>query len=329
MHIDDENPTAETTNASSPPRVQDKKCQDTEGENPSATDEADEDYQDNVASVKVRIKVIEPSRVLRSTATKQDPAQVGSPTLSQDETPNLKKRGHEKHEDEVTRPGKRGRKPAAHKEVKNFETAIHGLLEDFKSKAHDLETSKTKNQKLRLEMTSLKKDLKKAQRAQQDLEELEESQSSQIDQLQNECSSLRRKLEKAIDDAKQDSSRYTKYSDSDIITEWGQLSFNVRGLVSQCLTKRPVNEGDGIETLMKQLGRRLSLSLCDIASLRVAVLRRTIWDIILLGVFSGKRPIWHGKLGQMLTQVVSTKGKSCFFCLILIYRHKWLTPPFA
>lgn len=260
----------------------------------------------------MRINVIKPSRNLRSNATKQDPAQVGSPTLSQNETPNPKKRNQEKHEDEFLRPGKRGRKPATHTEVKRFETTVNGLLEDFKSKAHDLETSKTKNQEQRVLITSLKKDLKKAQQALRRHEETEELQSSNIDQLQNECRSLRRKLEKAIDDAKQDSGRYIKVSDSDITFEWGKLSFNVRGLVSQCLIKSPVNERDSIETLLKQLKRDLALSVCDIASLRVAVLRRMIWEKVVLGVFLGKRPVWHGAAGQVLTQIVSSKCKSFF-----------------
>lgn len=300
----------------SPPRAQDKTCQDSEGEDPSVTDGADEDYQDNVASGKVRIKLNKSSRFLRSTAAKQGPEQLGSQTSSQVETPKLEKRGCEEHEDEVTRPGKRGRKPAVQTQVKNFETRIHGLLEDFKSKAHGFETSKTKNQELRLQFNALKKEHKEAQQALQHQEELEELQSSKIGQLQNECRILRRKLEKAIDDAKQDSGRYTKFSDSDITTEWGQLAFNVRGLVSQCLTKSPVNEFDSIQTLMKQLGRRFPLSVCDIASLRVAVLRRMIWEKVILGVFLGKRPIWHGAAGQLLTQIVSTKGKSFFFCPI-------------
>lgn len=96
----------------SPPRAQDKTCQDSEGEDPSVTDGADEDYQDNVASGKVRIKLNKSSRFLRSTAAKQGPEQLGSQTSSQVETPKLEKRGCEEHEDEVTRPGKRGRKPA-------------------------------------------------------------------------------------------------------------------------------------------------------------------------------------------------------------------------
>ncbi|UKZ63014.1 uncharacterized protein TrAtP1_004242 [Trichoderma atroviride] len=307
-HIDDENPTVETPAVASPARAQDKEFQDSEGENPSITDGADEDYQDNVVSGKTRIKV-KTSRNLRSTASKQDSAQLGSPTLSQTETPNPKKRGHEKHEDEVIRPGKRGRKPAVQTEVKNFETTIYGLLDDFKSKAHGFEASKTKNQELRLQFNALKKEHKKAQQALHHQEELEELQSSKIDQLQNECRSLRRMLEKAIDDARQDSGRYTKFSDSDITTEWGQLAFNVRGLVTQCFTKRPVNECDSIETLMRQLGRRSSLSVCDIASLRVAVLRRLIWEKVILGVLLGKRPIWHGAAGQLLTQIVSIKGQ--------------------
>lgn len=262
----------------------------------------------------MRIKVTKPSRNLRSTATRQDPpAQVGSPTLSHDETPNPKKRNQEKHEDEAMRPSKRGRKPTVLTEVKRFDTTINKLREDFKSKAHELETLKTENQNLLLQISSLKKDLQKAQQTLEYQEETEELQSSNIDQLQNECRSLRRKLEKAIDDTKQDPGRYIKISDSDITSEWWKLSFNVRNLVSQFLTKSPANECDGIETLMKQLKRDVSLSVCDVTSLRVAVLRRMIWEKVILGIFLGKRPVWHGAAGQVLTQIISTNGKSFFF----------------
>ncbi|KAK1250360.1 hypothetical protein MKX08_010363 [Trichoderma sp. CBMAI-0020] len=304
-HIDDENPTVETPTVASLAQAQEKKNQDSEGETPSITDGADEDYQDNVTPRKVRITV-KTSRVLRSTAPKQDSAQLESPT-SETETPYPKKRGQEKHEDEVIRSGKRGRKPAIQTEVEDFETTLHELLEEYKSKVHGFEASKTRNLGLRLQFNSLKEEHRKTQKALQNQEELQELQSSRSDQLQNECRSLRRKLEKAIDDAKQDSGRYTKFSDSDITFEWKKLSFDIRDLVSQCLTKSPVNERDSIEALMKQLENRPSLSVCDIASLRVAVLRRTIWEVI-LGVLLGRWLIWHGAAGQMLTQIVSTEG---------------------
>jgi hypothetical protein len=238
--------------------------------------------------------------------------------LSHTETPNARKRGHEKHEDDTIRPRKRGRKPAVRSDTEKFDTGIRGLQEQFNSKLHDLKISNTKNQKLQSQISSLKKDLKEAQQIQQDLEESEELKSEEIKQLQNERSSLRRRLEKAIDDAKQDSSRYTKFSDSDITAGWGRLSFNVRDLVSQYLTKSPDNECDIIETLMKQLGICLPLSVCDITSLRVAVLRRTIWEKVILGVFAGRELTWHGKAGQMLTQIVTMRSKSFLFFLVCL-----------
>lgn len=217
------------------------------------------------------------------------------------------------------RPEKRGRKPAVNTEVKKFETTIHGLLEEFKAKAHDFENSKTRNQGLRLQNTSLKKDLKQAQQDQKDQKQLEALQSSKITQLQNECSKLRRKLEAVIDASKKDLGKYTKVSDSDIAAEWGKLSFNIRNLVSQCLTKPLTNECDEIETLMKRMKKLLPLSFCNVASLRVAVLRRTIWYMITSAIFSGMRPVWYGEAGQMLTQVLLIEGHYSFrFYLVQI-----------
>lgn len=298
--IDVENLVIETPTASSLLRAQDKECQDSDGEDRSVTDEADGNYQENIVSSKPLI-VLKTSRVLRSNAVKHEPMQPGSPTSSQIETPNLAKRGREKHDDVATRPEKRVKKPAVDAKIEKYEKAFDEWLEDYKSKTQGLETFKTKNQELCMENNTLKKGLKKAQ---QDQKRMEALHSSEISLLQSECSKLRKKLEAAIDASKQDNLKYTKVSDSDITAEWGKLSFNIRDLVSQCLTKHPANENDEIETLMKRMKRFLPLSNCNVASLRAAVLRRMIWYIIKSAVFSGMRPIWYGAAGQMLTQVV-------------------------
>ncbi|UKZ87944.1 uncharacterized protein TrAFT101_003714 [Trichoderma asperellum] len=298
--IDVENLVIETPTASSLLRAQDKECQDSDGEDRSVTDEADGNYQENIVSSKPLI-VLKTSRVLRSNAVKHEPMQPGSPTSSQIETPNLAKRGREKHDDVATRPEKRVKKPAVDAKIEKYEKAFDEWLEDYKSKTQGLETFKTKNQELCMENNTLKKGLKKAQ---QDQKRMEALHSSEISLLQSECSKLRKKLEAAIDASKQDNLKYTKVSDSDITAEWGKLSFNIRDLVSQCLTKHPANENDEIETLMKRMKRFLPLSYCNVASLRAAVLRRMIWYIIKSAVFSGMRPIWYGAAGQMLTQVV-------------------------
>jgi hypothetical protein len=143
------------------------------------------------------------------------------------------------------------------------------------------------------------------------------SQNREIALWESECNDWRRKLAMALDEAKQDSDKYVKVSDSDIAGDWQKLSFNIRDLVSQCVTKEPTNECDELETLMDWLKRYLPLSLCEISSLRVAVLRRTIWHIIILGVFSGELAIWHGEIGKMLTQFLSEKSKYCFPLLYL------------
>ncbi|KAL6908484.1 hypothetical protein GGI43DRAFT_429471 [Trichoderma evansii] len=298
--IDGENLVIETPTASSLPRPQDEECRDSEGEDHSVTDGADESYQEITASRKPII-LIKPSRVLRSNAAKEEPMQLESPTSSQIETPNPRKRGREKHDDDATRPEKRSKKPTVNAKIKKYEKVFDEWLEDYKSKSQGFETLKSKNRELLLENNSLKKDLKQAQ---QDQKRIEAFHTSEIVLLQSECSSLRRKLEAAIDASKQDSGRYTKVSDSDITAEWGKLSFNIRDLVSQCLTKRPTNECDEIETLLNRMKMFLPLSLCDVASLRVAVLRRMIWHTIRLAVFSGTRRMWHGETGQMLTQIV-------------------------
>lgn len=185
-------------------------------------------------------------------------------------------------------------------------------LEDYKSNIQALETLKIKNQELHLENNSLKKDLKQTE---QDQKRIEASRNSDISLLRSECSKLRRNLEAAIDASKQASGKYTKVSDSDIAAEWGKLSFNIRNLVSQCLTNHPTNECDEFETLMKWMKRFLPLSLCNVASLRAAVLRRTTWHVINCAVFSGMRPIWCGEAGQMLTQtlVIESNYPFCFY----------------
>ncbi|PNP42731.1 hypothetical protein TGAMA5MH_05473 [Trichoderma gamsii] len=321
--VDVENPATETPTASSLPRAQDQEeYQDSDGEDQSVTDGADGTYQESITSNKPRI-ILQPSRCLRSKAAKQAPTQQGLPTPSQIETPNSRKRSGEKHDDATARPEKRGKKPAVDPKIKKYEKAFDEWLEDYKSKTQSLETLKTKNQELHRENDSLKKDLKQLQ---QDQKRKEASQQSHIAQLQSECSKLRRKLEAAIDAAKQDSGKYTKVSDSDIAAGWGKLCYNIRDIVSQCLTNRPANECDEIETLMKRMKKFLPLSQCNVASLRVAVLRRSIWYTIKSAVFSAMRPIWYGEAGQTLTQILLIEGQRCFnkpHCLKMLSQMKF------
>ncbi|KAL7927676.1 hypothetical protein ACQKWADRAFT_325164 [Trichoderma austrokoningii] len=305
--VDVENLTLVTPAASSLPRDQDQECQDSEGEDHSVTDEVDGTYQESTISAKRRI-ISQPSRNLRSKTAKAELVQQASPTSSQIEVPNTRKRNGEKHNDVAARPGKCGKKSTVDPKIKKYEKAFDEWLEDYKTKTQSLETLKTKNQELHLENIALKKDLKQAQ---QDYERMEASQQSEITLLESECSKLRRYLEAAIDAAKQDPGKHTKVSDSDITTKWGQLSFNIRNLVSQCLIRRPINECDEIERLLKRMKRLLPLSYCDVVSLRVAVLRRTIWFTIILSVFSGTRPVWYGEADQTLTQIVPMEGRRC------------------
>ncbi|KAM0519973.1 hypothetical protein ACHAPE_003245 [Trichoderma viride] len=322
--VDVENLAIETPTASSLPRAQDQEYQDSEGEDQSVTDGADGadgTYRESITSNKPRI-TLQPCRVLRSKATKQEPTQQGPPTPSQMETPNSRKRSGEKHGDTAARPEKCGKKPAVDPKIKKYEKAFDEWLEDYKSKTQSLETLRTKNQELHLENDSLKKDLKQIQ---QDQKQVEASQKSDIAHLQSECSKLRRNLEAAFDAAKQYSGKYTKVSDSDIAAGWGKLCFNIRDIVSQCLTNRPANECDEIETLLKRMKKFLPLSQCNVASLRVAVLRRSIWYTIKSAVFSGMRPIWYGEAGQTLTQILLIEGQRCFnkpHCLKMLSQMK-------
>lgn len=287
---------------------------DSEFEDNDITDGVSEINKEDIPydSSHITTEISRVSRVLRSSTAKQRSIQAGSPTLSQISTPDLIKRGRGKCENEDTRPKKRGRKPTVDTEIKKFEAIMGGLLEDFKSKAYSLESNKAENMGLHLQINSLKTNLKQAQ---QDRKRIEASLSSKITQLQTEYNKLRRRLVIAIDATKEDSRGYVKVSDSDIAAEWGRLSFNIRDLISQCATENPVNECDELETFMEDLGRHLSLSLCDVLNLRRAILRRVIWSIIMSSVFSGEQPIWHGEAGQMLTRLVSDEGKYSFCVL--------------
>ncbi|KAM0256668.1 hypothetical protein ACHAQJ_004822 [Trichoderma viride] len=305
--IDTTNLVIETPNPPPLPLPQRRECHDSEGEDHSATDGASDRYEglgEDIPSKKSHVATNENRRVLRSRTAKEESINSGSPTSNRIMTPELGKRDREDYENETMRPAKRGRKPAANTEITKFEKDVHGLLEKYASKVHDLETIRTKNQELQIQVDSFKKRLKQVQR---DHRQREMSQSRQITSLETDCFEWKRKLVIALDEAKQDSGKYSKVPDSDITEEWRKLSFNIRDLVSQCLTEEPTNECDKLETLMNGLKRYLPLSLCDVAGLRFAVLRRVIWNILILGVFSGRRPIWHGEAGQMLTKFLSIR----------------------
>ncbi|KAL7798050.1 hypothetical protein V8C37DRAFT_399377 [Trichoderma ceciliae] len=251
-----------------------------DSEDHSSTDEASDEsmgFTEDIKSKKPRVTTNETPRTLRSQSVKEAP--MDSERLTPNRRVILKtgKQSHDIHEIEPMKPGKRGRKPSANTEIKSFKKDSLGLAERYASKVRDAETFISDNEELQLQVDILK---------------------TQLEELAS-----------ALDEITQGSGKYVKVPDSDIVEKWMQLSYNIRCLVAQCLTEQPTNQSDIVKDLMMKVEVSLPPFSYGITSLRINVLRRAIWHLIIFGVFSGKLPIWHGEAGQTLTHLLAEKNR--------------------
>ncbi|KAL6834057.1 hypothetical protein J3E69DRAFT_376945 [Trichoderma sp. SZMC 28015] len=271
----------------------------------SDTEEANDGYMDfkgDIPAKKPNSAKKVASRALRPQEAKQEP--MSSEQQASDRRVVIKtgKRSHGNDESEPTKPAKRGRKPTANTEIKKFEKDAFALAERFSSKMMDLETTRSENQDLQVQIKALKSELERAQQAQQ---QSEASFNQKITQLKNDSQKWRCDLASALEAAKKDSGKYIKVSDSEIKQNWMTLSFNIRGLVTHYLTEMP---SDQITVLESQVIDYMLLTPRDISALRTNILRRAIWNILDLAIFSGNRSVWHGDIGSTLTQFLSKKN---------------------
>ncbi|KAL6868455.1 hypothetical protein J3F83DRAFT_773467 [Trichoderma novae-zelandiae] len=321
---------AQTSDGSSPRSRRDDRpkspdSNDIDSQVSSTADEAGDELmesQEDVPSNKAGREEGETSRALRSRSVKQEPVDSTPQTQSRRVVIKRTKQSCDDDEPELQKPAKRGRKPLASTEIKKFEKESQGLLERFTSKAHESESLRYENQDLKDQVRKLEFKLGKSRQAHKESEMLlkqkKDQQQRENARLQDENNELRDENDKleadfkkriselvaALDDNKRDATKYVKVSDSDIAAAWMLLSYNVRDLVSQCLTEQPSNHYQTLKSLIR--AQRLLWQ--DIIPLRTNILRRSTWESLVSGIFSGQAYIWQGELGQFLTQSLSGKG---------------------
>ncbi|KAK1240939.1 hypothetical protein MKX07_006372 [Trichoderma sp. CBMAI-0711] len=219
--------------------------------------------QEDILSPSSGVMEGECPRTLRSRPAKQEPADSaeqsrGSRVIS---IKTRKRACDDDDEFELPSPAKRGRKPSANTEIKRFDKDLQSILAKFTSKAQDSESLSSEVRELERQVKGLEAKLDKAQNAYKEARMLlkkkktgrlqDEKNQLQVanDELQDANDELRSdigqrtaKLMIALEEAKRDSFNYVKVSDSDISAAWMTLSYNVRDLVSQCLTEQPSNQ---------------------------------------------------------------------------------------
>ncbi|ETS04001.1 hypothetical protein M419DRAFT_97158 [Trichoderma reesei RUT C-30] len=259
--------------------------------------------QGDVSSPSSGVREGECPRTLRSRPAKQEPADSaeqirGSRVIS---IKTRKRACDDDGEFELPSPAKRGRKPSANTEIKRFDKDLQSILARFTSKAQDSESLSSEVRELERQVKGLEVKLDKAQNAYKEARMLLKKETGR---LQDEKNQLQRttKLMIALEEAKRDSLNYVKVSDSEVSSAWMMLSYNVRDLVSQCLTEQPSNQVQRLAALVKWHRFRFSE---DVPSLRTNILRRAIWRTLVSAIFRGYTRIWQGELGQYLTQTLS------------------------
>ncbi|QYS98214.1 hypothetical protein H0G86_005404 [Trichoderma simmonsii] len=286
-----------------------KECSNGDSGSASDTDEAGDEYmgsKGDIPAKKPNVTQKKTPRALRSQEGKQEP--TSSEQQKQRPAPTTRlivrssKRSHDDHESEPARPAKRGPKPSTNTEIKRFEKEALGLLEKYKSKANDLETARSEIQNLQAQVNGLKSALEQAQEAHKQSEILS---SQKITQLKNDSREWRCQLASALEAGKKDTGKYVKVPDSDIKQGWLVLSYNIRDLVTQCLTKIPVDQDTILESLVME---RRFLSIDDMSTLRTCILRRAVWRNAIVPVFSGRHCIWQREIGDTLTQSLFMKS---------------------
>ncbi|KAL6696175.1 hypothetical protein J3F84DRAFT_348405 [Trichoderma pleuroticola] len=282
-----------------------KECGNGDSGSASDTEEANDEYMGFKRDIPAKKpsaakKVV--SRALRPQDGKQEPTNPEQQAPGRRVIIKTGKRSHGDDESEPTKPAKRGRKPTANTEIKRFEKDALALAERFSSKMIDFETTRSENQDLQAQVKALKSELEQAQQAHK---QSEASFNQKIAQLKNDSQKWRCDLASALEAAKKNSGKYVKVSDSEITQNWMTLSYNVRDLVSQCLTKIPADQDTILESLVME--RRL-LSIRDMSALRSCILRRAVWKNVILSVFSGRHSIWQGEIGNTLTHGLFVKN---------------------
>ncbi|KAL7909217.1 hypothetical protein GGI35DRAFT_493216 [Trichoderma velutinum] len=282
-----------------------KECGNGDSGSASDTEEAKDGYmgfKGDIPAKKSSVAKRVASQALRPQDAKQEPMSSKQQTPDHRVTIKTGKRSHANDESEPMKPTKRGRKPTANTEIKRFEKDALALAERFSSKAIEFETTRSENQYLRVQVKALKSELEQAQQAHK---QSEISYNQKITQLKNDSQRWRCELASALEAAKKNSGKYVKVSDSEIMQNWMTLSYNIRGLVSRYLTEVPSDQSMVLKSLVMEY---LLVLPCDISTLRTNILRRAIWNIITLAVFSGNRSVWHGDIGGTLTQFLSEKN---------------------
>ncbi|KAK4078722.1 uncharacterized protein Triagg1_3053 [Trichoderma aggressivum f. europaeum] len=264
-----------------------KECGNGDSGSASDTEEANDEYM----GFKGDIPAKKPSAAKKVASRAQRPQDAKQePMSSEQQTPDRRviikpvKRSHGDDESEPVKPAKRGRKPTASTEIKRFEKDALALAERFGSKMIEYETTRSENQNLQAQIKTLKSELEQAQQAHK---QSEASFNQKIDQLKNDSQKWRCDLASALEAAKKNSGKYVKVSDSEVAQNWMTLSYNIRGLVSQCLTQIPADQDTILESLVME--HRL-LSIDDMSTLRSCILRRA------------------GKIGNTLTQSLLIKN---------------------
>ncbi|UKZ77422.1 hypothetical protein TrVFT333_005143 [Trichoderma virens FT-333] len=273
-------------------------CGNTDSETQDATDEAGAESEDAVEDIPARIQA---SRVTTRSRAKKE-AENLEVTPASIRRSNATKRSHDDHETKTTKRTKCGRPSAATTRIKQFEKDTRGWVEVFTSTTRDLETAGLEIQELKRDIKLVKSSLEQERAKHM---EVESELKQDIRRLESECKRWRVKLESALDEAKKDSGKYVKVPDSDLQERWKVLCFNIRNLVSQHLTEKPF---DQVVILSSLVMGHLLLSPYDLLNLRTSILRRAIWSILILAVFDGKFPVWHGNIGATLTQFLSANN---------------------
>lgn len=219
---------------------------------------------------------------------------------------NTKKRSHDDDQSEASRLPKRGRPTTANSETKKFEKDALALVERFSTKSREFETIRSENDDLKRQIKLLESTLKQEQ---EDRLQKETAQSEDVHRLENDNKRLRTELLSALDEVKKDYGKYAKVPDSDIQEKWKQLSFNIRDTVSQCLTEQPAQQSEILKSLLNKLNNPLPRSDYDLNTLRSHILRRTLWKLLIIGIFRAEYAIWHGDSGRTLTKFLAVRSK--------------------
>ncbi|KAL6828352.1 hypothetical protein V8C40DRAFT_274063 [Trichoderma camerunense] len=280
-------------------RLDYKECSNSDSETSDTTDEASAESEYNPPPSTV-------SGVTTRSRAKKETKSFEKTTRSSSDRPNVTKRSNETSQSETTRPSKRGRPTATDITIKKFTTQTCAWMETFASNARELENTRSENEELKRQIKRLDSALKQEQEYR--LQE-ETAQSEDINRLELKCKDLTRKLLSALEEAKKDSGKYVKVSDSDIQERWRRIIYNIGDMVTQFLNEYPIEQDGILWDLLAELETPLPQSDDQIMMLRNHILRRTIWHFLMVGIFEGEYPIWHGDSGRTLTQFLAVQNE--------------------